>query len=245
MLKECIMRTAEKCVEQKRKRQLDWFAEAQDTLQPLLEAKRQAHNRVLHANNITNRREFQRHQWIVKRAVDCTKESWTLRIACKAEIAKKNGSQRWKSVRQLQMGLAGNRPKCLTTLVKSNGDLTSSPVEVKTIWHQHFSKVLNIPSSFVPDVIEEQPTLHPVLELDGPSSMEELMNALGKLKVDKAGGRTGILPELFIAGGSELFERMHKVMVSVREEGKVVNDWNDYEIVPIPKKGDLRLCDIW
>ena len=84
--------------------------------------------------------------------------------------------------------------------------------------------MLNIPSSFVPDVIEEQPTLDPVLELDGPPSMEELICALGKLKVVKASGRTGILPELLIAGGTELFERMHKVVVSVWEKGEVVND---------------------
>ena len=88
-----------------------------------------------------------------------------------------------------------------------------------------FSQVLNIPSSFAPDVIEEQPTLDPVLELDGPPFMEELICALGKLKVGKAGGRIGILPELLIAGCTELFGRMPKVMVSVWEEGEVVNDW--------------------
>ena len=180
----------------------------------------------------------------MKRAVDCAKESWILRIARKAERAKKDGSQRWKSIRQLQMGLSGRRPKRPTALVKSNGVLTSGPDEVKTMWPQHFSKVLNIPSSFVPDVIE-QPTLDPVLELDGPPSMEELICALSKLKVGKAGGRTRILPELIIAGGTELFERMHKVMVRVWEEGKVVNDWKDSEIVPIPKKVDLQLCDRW
>ena len=102
-----------------------------------------------------------------------------------------------------------------TALMNSNGVLTSGPDEVKTMWPQHFSQVLDIPSSFAPDVIEEQPTLDPVLELDGPPSMEELICALGKLKMGKAGGRTGILPELLIAGGIELFERMHKVMVSV------------------------------
>ena len=56
VLKECIMRTAEKCVRRERKRQPDWFTEAQDTLQPLLETKRQANNRVLHTNSITNKR---------------------------------------------------------------------------------------------------------------------------------------------------------------------------------------------
>ena len=59
------------------------------------------------------------------------------------------------------------------------------------------------------------------MKLDGPLTMEELICALGKLKVGEAGERTGILPELLIAGGTELFERMHKMMVSVWEEGEV------------------------
>ena len=211
----------------------------------LLEAKRQAHNRVLHTNSITSRREFQRHQRIVKLAVDDAKEGWILGVARKAESAKKDGRQRWKSIRQLQMGLAGRRPKRPTALLKSDGVLTSSLDEVKTTWHQHFSRVLNIPSSFIPGVIEEQPTLSPDLELDGPPSMEEVWGALGKLKMGKAGGKTGILPELLRAGGIELFERMHKVMVRVWEEGEAVSDWKDSEIVPIPKKGNLQLCDNW
>ena len=34
-------------------------------------------------------------------------------------------------------------------------------------------------------------------------------------------------------------------MEDIRRRGKVVKDWQDAEVVPIPKKGDLRRCDIW
>ena len=34
-------------------------------------------------------------------------------------------------------------------------------------------------------------------------------------------------------------------MQKVWEEGKVVRDWQDAVVVPIPKKGDLKQCDHW
>ena len=113
------------------------------------------------------------------------------------------------------------------------------------MWYQHFSRVLNIPSSYSHNVIRELPTLPPDLEQDDPPSMEELVHAMNKMKRGKAGGRTGILPELLLTGGAELLERMHKVVESVWAEGEAVDDWKHAEIVPIPKKGDLLLCDNW
>ena len=37
---------------------------------------------------------------------------------------------------------------------------------------------------------------------------------------------------------------MLEVMQKVREEGKVMREWQDAE-VPISKKGDLKQCDHW
>ena len=68
---------------------------------------------------------------------------------------------------------------------------------------------------------------------------------MSKLKRGKAGGRTGILPELLLHGGAELQDRLLLLMEDVWKRGKVVKDWQDAEIVPIPKKGDLRKCDNW
>ena len=52
--------------------------------------------------------------------------------------------------------------------------------------------------------------------------LDELLLALSKLKAGKAGGRTGIVPELLKHGGAEMQDR-----------------WRDATVVPIPKKGDL------
>ncbi len=74
---------------------------------------------------------------------------------------------------------------------------------------------------------------------------EELITALSKLKNGKAGGKTGILPELVSCGGACLMDRLLVLMQDVWREGEVVGDWKDAVVVPIPKKGNLQLCDNW
>ena len=58
----------------RRKKQPDWFVEAADTLQPQLDAKKRAHDKVLQVDNTVNRREFRKHQRTVKCAVDAARE---------------------------------------------------------------------------------------------------------------------------------------------------------------------------
>ena len=110
-------------------------------------------------------------------------------------------------------------------------------------------KILNIPSEYRgeyrDEVIDDMPSLSTRWDLNDPPTAEELETALGKLKRGKAGGRSGILPEMILCGGAELWDRLLELMREVWAEKEAVGDWKDAEIVPIPKKGDLRLCDNW
>ena len=113
------------------------------------------------------------------------------------------------------------------------------------MWYQHFSGVLTICSDYSHAVVEEFSALPVDPALDEPPSLDELLLALRRMKRGKAGGQTGILPELLIAGGEELITRMMKVMEVVWREGEVVEDRKHAEVVPNPNKGDLQLCDNW
>ena len=244
-LKNCIVTAAEAVVGRGRKKQPDWFVEAADTLQPLLDAKKRSHDKVLQANNTVNRREFWKYQRIVKCAVDAAKEEWIRKLASIAEKARKDGKQRWTCIRQLQMTHAGRRPTRPTALWKEKDEMTRSPEEVKQRWHDHFNGVLNVPSQYRQETINEIPSHPTEWELDDPLTCEELMDAMSKLKKGKAGGKTGILPELLVHGGAELIDRLLQLIQHVWQEGTVVQDWRHAEIVPIPKKGYLKLCDNW
>ena len=83
------------------------------------------------------------------------------------------------------------------------------------------------------------PSLPPRLELDDPPTIEELVTALNALKRGKAGGKTGLLPEMLLYGGAKMYNRLLQIMQNVWRSGTVVDDWKNAVIVPIPKKGDL------
>ena len=235
ILKDCILKTGEETVGQARKTQPDWFLESSEVLHPLIEAKNRAHNHMLKSNSITSQKEFSRHQRIlVKDIVDKAKE-WIKKTAQEGEKAVKDSRMRWKSIRKLHVGRKLGRS---TAVLKEDGVLTKNPEEVRLHWHRHFNKILNtggIPCEFCEQEIDKS----------DPPTEEELESALGKLKKGKAGGKTEIAPELVPYGGAELWDRILELMREVWEEGKVVSNWTDAVIVPVPKKENLQSCDNW
>ena len=106
------MSAAETAVGRRRKKQLDWFLDAVDTLQSLLDQKNAAYSRFLQVNSVATKREFQKHQRAVKHAVNAAKEEWISKLSGEAEKARKDGRQRWMGVRQLQMMFRG----CMQTM---------------------------------------------------------------------------------------------------------------------------------
>ena len=129
--------------------------------------------------------------------------------------------------------------------LKENGELTKSPEEIRSRWHRHFTKILNIPSEVCEHVVDNMSSLPSRLDLDLPPTEEELESALGKLKKGKTGGKTRIPPELIAYGGAELWDRLIELMQEVWEERKVVSDWKNAEIVLVPKNENLQSCDNW
>ena len=238
-LKLCIIETAEQCVGREWKKQPDWFYDAIDTLMPLVHAKQKAYCCFLKANTTAVKKEFRRYQRTVKKAVDEAMEAWINVMSMDAVCASKNEKRQWESIRKLQLAHAGRRPARPTKLCKMDGSLTSGPEEVKLAWHEHFSRVLNITSQYQQAVLDQIPSRPSALELDHSPTFDELLEALRRLKRRKAGGRTGILPELLLYGGTELHDRLTVLMENIWKGGTVVKDWKDAEIAPIPKKEDL------
>ena len=117
--------------------------------------------------------------------------------------------------------------------------------EVKSRWYNHFTKILSTPSEYHEDMIIGMPSQPTRWDLDSPPTVEELKNIMNKLERGKTGGRSEILPETIACGGGELFNSLYQLIQKEWVEGKVVVDWKDAEIVPIPKKGNLRLWDNW
>ena len=70
--------------------------------------------------------------------------------------------------------------------------------------------------------------------------MEKLEIALSRFKPRKAGGLSGILPELILCGGPVLHDKLLTLMKAAWREDEVFQDRSDaVVIVPVPKKGNF------
>ena len=112
-------------------------------------------------------------------------------------------------------------------------------------WHEHYNTVLNTRSNFEKSVIQSAEQ-HPVIEeLAQPSVQDEVIEALGKVKGNKAGGKTGILPEMLKCSDAMIRKYILNLFGTVWGE-RVPDEWRrDTLLVPIPKKEDLMICGNW
>ena len=114
-------------------------------------------------------------------------------------------------------------------------------------WRRHFTSVLNIRSGY--DDSEVHNIRHRCVDgsLGQVPTLQEVAGAVSKLKNVKAPGSSNILPEMLKVGckDEEFINMIVDLLSSVWKERKVPKEWIDAILVPIPKKGDLKICDNW
>ena len=134
-----------------------------------------------------------------------------------------------------------------TAVRDENGNSCSTTDSQHQRWRRHFSNVLNITSQFSKDElakVQQRPIRSQMTDLP---TMEELIKAVDKLKNGKAGGSSGVLPEMLKAAccDCEFLDLLLSFVHQAWKERKVPKEWTDTVLVPIPKKGDMANCDNW
>ena len=147
----------------------------------------------------------------------------------------------------MQFGRRGLIPSRSSCIRDEEGNHCRSLPEQHQQWDRHFSRVLNLTSDF--DMRELELTRQRPLrqELAQKPTMTELASAVKKLKKGKAGGSSGILPEMVKAGccREEFRSFLLDLVHAVWEQRQVPRDWSDAILIPIPKRGDLSQCGNW
>ena len=244
-IKEAVASAADAALGSGRRHQPDWFIDSQSDLEPVIRAKDICHHRLVSEDTTDNRQAFRKAQRVVAKAVKQAKDKWVVSVANEAEDAKKDGRVRWKCIRKLQSAHVGRKPVASSVILDEQGNLIESSDGLCARWGRHFESILNVPSQFNADVIRDMPN-HEVWDiLDLEPAFEELTSAIRRMKRGTAGGQSGILPELISSGGEPLHRRIHALLLKIWSASDVPSDWRDAQIVPIPKKGDLRSCDNW
>ena len=247
-VRDSMVDAAEDTLGWERGMQPDWFREKGHLLKPQIEKRNLLFHKWLRSRRNSDRQRYVLQRREVLKAVKKAKNDWLQEMADEVEVANlSGGSQRnmWKSLRELQRGRAGLRPVKTRVIKKLNRDPCKSVEESVSRWQEHFCQILNTQSRFNMDTISSVQSMAVREDLGLPPSEDEILQALSALKGGKAGGKNGVLPEMFKVCGPTLLERLMQLFHQIWACGEVPQEWRDALIVPIPKKGDLSVCDNW
>jgi hypothetical protein len=85
--------------------------------------------------------------------------------------------------------------------------------------------------------------IHTAEPLVPEPSIVKVQIAIGKLKSYKSPGADQIPAELIKAGGEILNSEIHRLTCSIWNKEELPQQWKEYIIVPIYKKGDKTDCN--
>ena len=247
VMKSALCKAADSTLGTSLRKKADWFEESAGVLRPMLEKRRGAYLKWLDTGNEIERKKFAEMCSVVRRAVRDVKNSWFLRKAQEAECGKHRGRVVWSCIRDIQRGRTGLVPMRAVVVKDEEGNPCKTPEAQQQRWRRHFSEILNLQSEFTLDELELVRQRPVTVDLTEPPSEEELERAIGKLRSGKAGGESGILPEMVKAVCYEeaFMSSLLKLTEDMWRRGEVPSDWCDAVLIPLPMKGDLSHCDNW
>jgi hypothetical protein len=238
-----ILRAAETVLPPLIRRQPDWFRDNETELQKIIRERDICNQRWLQSGGLREHEEFKKARRAVVKAVRRAKNSWFRNMAEACQRAEHG--EKWKIISQMKTCRDGMRPTRKVGVRKTDGLMCAGQNEVLERWREHFNKILNVPSIFRQDVTDNIKQ-EPVREwMRNPPSIEEIEAAMVKLKFKKAAGNNGILPEMVRCGGRVLAQWLADIVTKIWKEGGEIQAWKDAVMIPIPKKGDMSICDNW
>jgi len=119
------------------------------------------------------------------------------------------------------------------------GDLVTDSHSIVAKWRNHLFQLLNVHR--VNDL--RQTEIHTAEPLVPELSVFKVEMAERKLKSHKSRGINQIPAELIKAGGRTIRSEIYKLINSIQNNEELPEEWKQWIIVPIYKKGDKTDCN--
>jgi hypothetical protein len=104
-------------------------------------------------------------------------------------------------------------------------------------WQQYFQCLLENELQ----TQEKNENIEELEDIDKPT-YEEMSEVISKMKNGKAPGIDNITLELIKNGGTEILQRIFKLLLQIWDQERMPEEWEIGIICPIFKKGDCREC---
>ena len=179
---------------------------------------------------------------LVKRSCTKNKRQYFETLASKAEEAAKDNDMRTlcKPPRVWRGAIGENHDIAVKA---KDGESIKDERERNDRWKEHFEAILNtqIPQEN-PEIWESEEDLDILTE---PPSVEEVYQAIKKIKSDKAPGEDEITADLLKGGGMEICYVLCLIFNNICENEEAPEEWKTGLIVKLPKWGDPTTFDNW
>ena len=132
-----------------------------------------------------------------------------------------------------------SKPKAIKNL---DGQFCATPVNSLQRWKQYFNTVLNTSSVFSNEVVDSFSSYAIHDELAHVPTLQEVRDALSMIAGGKAGGSSGILPEMVKVCSDELLQYLVWIFSGVWESKVVQQDCCDTLLVAVYQRKAIYLC---
>eukprot|EP00666_Eupelagonemidae_sp_cell4sb_P017948 gene17948-biopygen22110 len=222
-----------------------WQEEFADRLHEMAQERRElAHT---HADDPARLRlELRQIRAAHQQETRCFVRGWWKRTL--QSMAGPKGGPNMTTIQRLEQAIAPPGNKSTRTELFSADEKMQhrTPAAKQERWREHFESLFaaenNIDLSYVYARTPQRSVLN---YLDSEPTDAEVFQAIRELKKNKAAGEDSIVAEMLQMGGASLHERLSFFVRLVWQHGQVPKAWRDAVVVPLPKGGDLRMCDNW
>ncbi|KAI5737941.1 hypothetical protein M8J77_000982 [Diaphorina citri] len=218
----------------KNKRERQWFDEECKTA---IEQRKMRRRTAIERRDTPSIEEYREERRRTKKLIRRKKRE---HINKKLEqIEKEDSMKNVRSFYQLvNQQRRGTQPK--STMIKDkNGTILTGNESIRERWAEYFKELLNVEQEqqteeITPETAEVE---------DEPPTMQEIENAIKRLKNNKTPGSDEITSELLKKGGSTIKEELHKLITKCWKEEIIPNKWKEVIIIPLHKKNDPTDCN--
>ena len=136
------------------------------------------------------------------------------------------------------------KPRTTHLLSADGSTLLKGKSSINARWREHFSTLLNIPSTVDPIVLDQIPQKPVITSLDLPPMFDEVSKAIRQTSSGKSLGMDGFPAEIFKSAGLVALEALHSLLTSIWEEEDVPKEFRNATVVSLFKNRSSKTdCD--
>ena len=220
----------------------DWFNENDERIKKLDDKKKAFIEWQNDISSTSKRNRFKHLQRQAQTALRRMQDEWLEKKADEIETyaTTKNSKMFSSAIKEVY---GPTKPRTTPLLSTDGSTLLKEMSSINERWREHFSTLLNRPSTVNPTVLDQIPQKPVITSLDLPSTIYEVSKAIKQTSSGKSPGMDGISAEIVKSTGLVALEALHSLLTSIWEVEDVPKEFRKATFVSLFKnRGSKTDC---